>query len=394
MNSIDLLKMKNNVQCVSLDETITSIILGIFNQSNIKVFKNSKKQTNILKNTKIQTKKDMNENKLIMIMNKLSHNNMNELINEYLTNVLIKDEEEYNIIQYEIFLKMVKDITFINNYIPFIIKIFSIEKYKLSYYPTIFINTIYSIINYHYKNITDSTQIIAPRDDETHRISCVQIIKKLISFNFFSHDLYHYVSKILLTQIYYKIDIFYWFNDMTELSNIYKNDIIDNIQYCIQNNMHREQLMIESLFQDKVDSKMDTIVDTNKVNNTVDNNTILNISIKNILDEYVYLEIIEEVVNFVNTECTDHNQKNVFSRELLTYYFSNNEKKKNLLSIFESLIKKKVISKSNITGGLLLYLDNNTVTKNDSMEYLLKFLRNNNITKNIEFVFKKYKIKI
>ena len=146
MNSANLLKLKNDINCILLNETLVAKILDYFNQSNIKTIKNNKKQVNILKSNKIQTKKELNENKLIMIMNKLSHNNINELIKEYLSTISLLDEEQYIIIQHELLLKMIKDVTFINNYIPFIILLFSIERKKLSIYPSYFINTLNKII--------------------------------------------------------------------------------------------------------------------------------------------------------------------------------------------------------------------------------------------------------
>ena len=89
MNSIDLLKLKNDSKCNLLQESIITTIIGLFNQSNIKTFKISTKQVNILKNNKIQEKKELNENKIIMIMNKISQNNINELIIEYISLIKI-----------------------------------------------------------------------------------------------------------------------------------------------------------------------------------------------------------------------------------------------------------------------------------------------------------------
>ena len=57
MNSANLLKLKNDINCILLNETLVAKILDYFNQSNIKTIKNNKKQVNILKSNKIQTKK-------------------------------------------------------------------------------------------------------------------------------------------------------------------------------------------------------------------------------------------------------------------------------------------------------------------------------------------------
>lgn len=404
MNSIDLLKLKNDTRCVLLNEMTIATILGFFNQSNIKTFKIVKKQVNILKNNKIQGKKDLNENKLIMIMNKISHNNINSLIKEYLSTITINTLEEYNSIQHEIICKLIKDITFIDNYIPFIIKIFSIEKYKLSFDPEYFINTLNSIIQSHYSCKPISTESnITDRVNESDRIACITIIKKLISFNFFTINLYHYISKLLLSQQYYKIDVYYWFVDLIEYKNIYKSLIHNCIIECNKSGLKREELMLETIFDDNIKpietipdepKKFSDIVLTDKVSkpiNTTTNHFI--ISIQNIIDEYLYLEILDEVGNFIINECKDLNEKNIFCHELIKIYFTGS-KRPLILVLFEFLIKKKYIFKSNLSKGLLLYLENYTINTSDPIDTFLKFLRSNNITNNIEHVFKKYRVKL
>ena len=434
MNSIDLLTLKNDPKCAILEEDIISDIVSSFNQSNIKTFKVSKKQVNILKNNKIQIKKDLNENKLVMVMNKLSHNNINELVKEYLSTITISNEDEYYILQNQILEKMIKDITFIDNYIPFVIKIFSIEKYKLSLEPLLFISNIYNIVNHLYYK-SENTTNIEITDSENYRSSILMLIKKLIVFNFFNDNMYDYISEILLNQTYYKVDIYYWFDKISNKVLIkYNNDIIENINYCNLNNLKRDALMIESIVQNNKEMSVHTNVSipknntitnkaiTNKTitNNTITNNTITNntiitkpinktiinktdeiftISCQNIIEEYLYLEIIEEVQLFINTECNNKEydntfQKSIFCKELLKYYFTNPEKRISILKLYDILIKKKYIFKSNISKGLLIYLEANNINKNDNIESFLKFLKNNNITKNIEHVFKKYKNKI
>ena len=399
MNSIDLLKLKNDTKCVLLNETIVSTILGFFNQSNIKTFKISKKQVNILKNNKIQGKKDLNENKIIMIMNKISHNNINELVKEYLSTITITTVEEYNVIQQEILCKLVKDITFIDNYIPFIIKIFSIEKHRLSLEPIYFISTLNKIIIDNYSS--DTSDIL-----ETYRVAYLQVIKKLISFNFFTSSLYDYISKLILSKNIYKIDVYHWFNNINqsllhkELLNKYNSEIRDTINYCNKNNLKREELMIDSLFEnckltvvpeEHSSFKVPIDIPIQKKENKAEEFII---SVNNIIEEYLYLEYIDEVNNFINNSCKELSEKNIFCQELLKYYFTESGKRISILNLYDNLIKKKIIYKSNLSKGLLLYLENNSISKQDNIEGFLKFLKANNITKNIEHVFKKYHIKI
>ena len=402
MKSNDLILFKNDITCLNLDEIIIQDIFDSFNQSNIKTNKIVKKQVNILKNNKIQVKKDLIENKLINIMNKVSFNNINELIKEYLNTINIITNEEYIIIQQEILSKIIKDIKFINNMIPFIIKLFSIEKYRLNIIPSHFMISIYNILLSNYNNVND---------DETYRISCLTLIKKLIEFNFFTKDMYLYISNLLLDNKNYKVDIYYWFNDSMININTYHDKLMENIIYCRENDMKREELMIESLLVNTL------LVNTIPINtlpiNTLPINTLLvnnNIQlsgntcevkedsriiiINNIIEEYLYLGIVNEVEQFINSELKSIDCKNIFCKELLnTYLTLDLEKRKSVLKLYEELIKNKVIVKSNISKGLLLYLDTNRGV-NNIIEGFLKFLKNNNITKNIEHIFKKYKIKI
>ena len=380
MNSINLLKLKNDNNCISLNNTIITSILELFNQSNIKTVKVSATQINILQNNKIQGKKELNENKIIMIMNKISQNNINELVIEYLLLINITTVEEYNIIQREMLCKLVKDIKFIDNYIQFIIKIFSIEKYRLSLEPLFFISTLNKQI---IDNYTTDTL-------ETDRISYLQIVKKLIAVTFFTSDLNDYISNLILSQNIYKIDVYYWFNNK-DLLNKYETNIRDTINYCTQNNLKREALMIESLFEN---IKLPVIYHEIKEIVKVDNKNEFIILVNNIIDEYLYLECIDEVTKFINNSCKELIEKNIFCQELLKYYFLQSDKKITILNLYDSLIKNKIIYKSNISKGLLLYIENNNISKQDNIEVLLHFLKNNNITKNIEHIFKKYHIKI
>ena len=210
-----------------------------------------------------------------------------------------------------------------------------------------------------------------------------------------------------MNQNYNKVDIYHWFDKLPKnILNKYNNNIIENINYCTTNNMKREALMIESLIQTIVTTpdlhtnkninvtEIKNNTTTYKNTNIIKTDEIFIVSCQNIIEEYLYLEIIDEVQLFINTECKDIIQKSIFCRELLKYYFTNNEKKVIILKLYENLINKKILFKSNISKGLLLYLETNNINKTDNIENFLKFLKINNITKNIEHIFKKYRIKI
>jgi hypothetical protein len=382
MDSTTLYKLKNDIRCVLLNEKIINDITDIFSKSNIRVIKCVKKQVNVMKTNKIQAKKDLNENKIIMIMNKISDNNINELVAEYISNLMVDTEEKYNAIMLEIFNKMLKDIKFIKNYIKFAIKIFTIEKKRLNLYPEEFIELIINTIN--------------KSEVEQDRSACFEIIKNLVKVQFFNEDIIKFISEnVLLTDDNKIIDVYNWFNGMEEC-NIYADKIDLISQKCSNNNMNRESILISSLIEDK-------FINHEEIDNKPKNNDdILNTSIFNIIDEYLFLNSIDEVCEFINNECSSINLKNIFCKELLEYFNQSEHDISKGLHLVDLLIKKKVLFKSNASKGLLLFLNNKddqNEDEDDDQYYefiikILKYLKNNNITKNIEHIFKKYKIKL
>jgi hypothetical protein len=378
MNSVDLYKLKNDTKCVFLSENIISSILDTFSKSNIKVIKCAKKQVSAIKTNKVQAKKDLNENKIIMIMNKISENNINELIGEYLCNVFVDTEEKYNVIMTEIFNKMLKDIKFVENYIKFALKIFIIEKKRLNLYPEEFIDLIKLTVNI---------------GTEEERCACYTLMKVLIKYEFFNKDIIKFISNIVLSnndKLKY-IDVYNWFVgiDISE----YREYILNIIKKCNSENMNREEILLESLFE--------KIINNELVEETLDiisNHNQINTLINNIIEEYDFLKSIDEVIEFIQLECDNINNKNLFCKEVINFYIS---KDINIgLELIDELIKKKSLFKSNISKGLVLYLGENNNNNNTSIHnntkiiQILKYLKNNNITKNIEHIFKRFRVKL
>jgi hypothetical protein len=345
------------------------------------MIKTSKKQVNIMKTNKIQAKKDLNENKLIMIMNKLSSDNINELVAEYISNINLADNNDgssYNVILTEIFNKMIKDIKFIENYISFAIKIFAIEYKRLNIYPTVFIDFI--------RDTLDNSS------DENIRSACYEIIKKLQKCGFFDESILTFISKnlFLLGSTHY-IDIYNWFSSFPkEYIYKYKNDIT-NILGNINNN--RDKILISSLLENNVNTDN---IDSFEFEENDEFKTL----ISNILEEYNFIKSIDEVEEFIKTDCNDINKKNIFCKEFIEFNINNVSTID--MSLIDELIKNKILFKSNISKGLVLYLShimsNNQINKTDerydTIIDILKYLKNNNITKNIEHIFKKFRVKL
>jgi hypothetical protein len=372
MNSVDLYKLKNDTKCVFLSENIISDILDVFSKSNIKVIKCAKKQVSAIKTNKVQAKKDLNENKIIMIMNKISDNNINELVSEYLCNILVDTEEKYNVIMIEIFNKMLKDITFVENYIKFAIKIFIIEKKRLNLYPEEFIDLI-------------KLNIIS-NESEAERAACYTIIKILINHSFLNEKIIKYISNIVLNNKSRYIDVYNWFNGLN--INEYKDDILNIANKCNNENMNREAILIENLLDNE------KVITEAPPEILYEESNVINTSMINILEEYEFLKSVDEVIEFINIECYNINNKNLFCKEILDFYMEKDIK--DGINLVDELIKKKALFKSNISKGLVMFLNLNktTITSNNKIIQVLKYLKHNNITKNIEHIFKRFKVKL
>ena len=374
MNSVNLYALRDHIDCSYLDEDIIQNITNIMSKSNIKPNKAVKKQVNVMKTNKIQAKKDLNENKVIMIMNKISDNNINNLTVEYITNVLVDTEEKYNSIQDEIFNKIIKDIKFIDNYIKFALNVFMIEKHRLNLSPERFIENI--IVSYNNAN-------------ENVRIGAYMMIQKLVKCNFFNNNIIDYISNIVLNNTASErfIDTYHWFNNLEQCTNSFNIDtyiegINNMIILCGKNNMNREKILIESIIE-----KVPVRIVCNDEAEILNNDTNIN----GIIEEYLEDEEITTVSAYLDAECKEIDDKNNFARVVFINYIDTfNEK---LFEMLETLINEKVLFKSNLSKGLVLLLQDSEIDR-DAVINILKFLKNQNITKNIENIFRKYKVKI
>lgn len=386
MNSTTLLALKNNTKYQILSENIICSINNLFNMSNAIVKKKSNKnKINIIKNTNFQQTKNKFENKIIMILNKVSNDNIDKLIIEFLENITIDTIEEYNMIQTIIFNKIIREIDMIDSYYKFMIIIFQIMYYKFNFEPYYFTLLIENFILHCYNNtiLSDEFAFLQDYNDETIRCNVIKIIKLLLHYNFFNYELKNIITDILFNQHKFNIDISCWFSNDNQYIELYKEQLVERINNC---SSFREKILLENLFSQ---TSVVTVNHTN-INDNMTNE--LEILMDNIIEEYMYFKSLDDITEFINEYCNNPDDKNIFCSLLINHYFKS-EDNNSILTLFTILIKNKVIFKSNISRGLTIYCKDNDTINNDKMKQLLLFLKSNNITKNIEHIFKKYKIK-
>lgn len=398
MNYQDLYKLKNKPEYKYLDKTVINEINKVFSGSNIKTKKyKNKTSNNIFKTTKFNLDKNRIKNKIILILNKVSELNINNLTIEYLKNIELENESEFIDIQIEFYKKMIKDIDLLEYYYLFMINIFSIVKSKYNFLPEIFVNILKDKILDDYTSnslIKEGNCFLQDYTKEIFRVNNLEIVKFLISKKFFSNEILDIVSNYLLNQDKHIPDIYYWFNNLS-ISTNHKEKIKEKISN--EKNM-RNQILLEKIIEGKNEcvNKIKLEKDINNIedNKEIEEDTLI-IQIKNIIEEYIYLKSVEEVIEFIKDECKSPIHKNLFCKIIFYYFFNSCQQNENdFIKLLDILIKKKILFKSNLSRGLIIFSNDFNINNSNKIKLLLLYLKSNNITKHIEYIFKKYNIKL
>ena len=118
-----LLSFKNHEDTLELDSEFLKIVSENFTKNYSK--KTKKKnikpilKCNLLKNIKLQTDKNKTEYKANLLINKLSKDNFEEIIKEFIITFLEIEQDDFDIILEKIFTKMIKDDKFIGLFFKF-----------------------------------------------------------------------------------------------------------------------------------------------------------------------------------------------------------------------------------------------------------------------------------
>lgn len=392
MDLESFVSLKNSLELETLSNEITSLINLL--SGGKKVFKNYK-GNQILKNPKIQLLKNKIENKVNLVLNKLSELNFNNLLIEFVESFGKITEQDYINIQKAFYLKMQSDISFIKIYVEFF-KI--ISNIYCDFKPDFMIKIIEGKVMYDYNKIIldDEDMQFLKEDDntpqaETRRINHLSIIRNMINVGFFKSEITATLDAIILEQNTYYSDIYYWYQNRTldtKTKNIIKNKIQNNTLPL------REKVLLDTLINADIQQPVSAKTITKAVKapeQSAINIDTLHIECDNILEEYIYMESIEEVKIFIETRCKDALAKNKFCQyTFLKYFEGTSDISSKILSFIKLVTKKQLLFKSNLSRGLLLLygnwedisIDFHNATK--KMKELLDCLKNMGITKNIE----------
>jgi hypothetical protein len=386
MNNYDIemfINLRNHENCQNLDQNIIdTIIANSSNNEKNKKYKNQKKVVNILKNPNIKIIKDKMVNKINLILNKISENNIENLIIEFIENIKINNIDEYNEFLKIFYNKILLEINFIKFYIKFL-EIISqvylvVYNYTLEYFFNLIESKFYS--DYYSKNYEN---FINDSDDINKRINNLTLISDLLKLNYFKENFLNYFEDLLLNQTKHLGDIHHWFknNNISEDNKVKIQNLIN------KNNQLREKILLENLIDKNnviSENKQQKII-YKKINNN-------NIELENMLEEYLFIDNFESLEDYINTNCHDAIGKNKFCEFIFSKFFKmDNQESNKILNLLKSLVKKKILFKSNLSRGLLNIYNKGTSSK---IKTILLFLKNMGITNGLENLMMKYNLEI
>ena len=136
-----LFNLKYSEECLYLDSDIIEFISDSFTNNNSKNKKFKilpKKAVAIIKNPKLKQIKDKISNKVNLILNKISENNIDNLVFEFIENIKITNIDKYNDFIKSFYFKLLSEINFFKFYIKFFSIISSVyeqvNNYNIEYF--------------------------------------------------------------------------------------------------------------------------------------------------------------------------------------------------------------------------------------------------------------------
>ena len=386
-------KTYNNVQDLdSNTQDLLSVLFG--NTEKYKNLKKTKKNINILKNQKLQNKKDNIVNRVNLILNKLSESNIDNLIIEFIENINQVSLENFEDIQKAFYFKTISEINFVKIYLKFFKVIGYLYNKVQSYDLSFFISIVETKFNIDYMQQpinSDKYTFLIELEGETKRMNNMILIKNLVDLNFCSDKLIHLCDKVILNQTTYLPDIYHWFNSKNKELTKNEIDVIKSILNSI--NTPRDKILLENLIN-KVKTTQSVVKEVER--ETVVGDT-LKLETENIIDEYVLIKSFDDIKHFIDTRCVDAIAKNKFCEQLIDKYFIVNiESSQDIIELIKSLIKSHTLFKSNLSRGLIM-LNNNW--KDRSIDYnkpimrmktLLSMMKSIVITKGLESLIDYY----
>ena len=392
-----LLSFKDHKDLQNLDNDFLNSISDNFIKSYSKKVK--KKiikpilKCNLLKNSKLQADKNTVESRVNLILNKLSKNNFEQIIEEFLIKFSEIDQNVYDIILKSIFIKMIKDEKFITIFFKFYNNINQIYGYLFELNNKEFINLIELKIKNDYMNLdlNENMKFLENFKSEEHRLNSLKLLIYLVEKKNLHIDVINIVSDFLMNTDFIP-DINFWFSNKFIKNNLNIKDFNKKLIDKLNNEMNNRSLVLLKNLLDcnDIDYQIEDEDNEEEIFESsieeVSDKTEFEIQIDNILEEYLLLEEFDEILSFFENFINEDIDKKQFMSSLINFYFNS---PLNNLSKFKKLfvnLKKSKLIKSELYKNSL-----NEILNNDERFDYIDL--DNKISKLLE-IFKIIQIKV
>lgn len=388
MNIEFLLSFKDYDELLKLDdEFIKSLPDNFLKTYSKKVKKKIIKpisKNNILKNTKLQTAKNKDENKVKLILNKLSQDNFDNIIQEFLEKFTEINQENYNIILKVMYEKIVNDEKFIYIFFKFYNLINNIYSSIYDLNNKYFIDMIQAKTFYDYNNekLDENMIFLEKINMEENRINNLKLIILLVESKNFSIEILSTVTKILVSSNYIP-DIVFWFSNNCINNNIKKDDynnlLLEKLNKDINN---RYVILLKNLLgiNDNFNNTINETITEDEYQIEIKEEKIksdFEIETDNIIEEFILLEDFEEIIQFFDTFKTEVKNVKIFMTTLLNFYFNNTlSNYSKFQKLFINLKKNKLIEIEIFKSSLYDVLNNENKFDYNNIDIKLEKLLN------------------
>jgi hypothetical protein len=398
LNINNFLSFKTNPEVQNLDSTTLKLINTLF--PNVDRYRRSKKNNNkqstqLLKNHKLQNKKELVANRVNLILNKMSESNIENLVLEFIENINQIESDDWEEVSKTIYLKIISEVNFVKVYLQFA-RIISyiykqVQKHSFDYFVSL-VETKFAIDYSSYDTDGDPKyDFLEDLLGEQKRLNNMVLIKSMIDHKFFSESILSDCTNRILNQTNFMVDIYNWFNTCNLTPTNLQVETIKS--YLKRKDIGtREKVLLENLISNKMvvnDVKQSTV--TNQVIKKKPINTLA-LETDNILDEYLTMDTKEDLINFIETRCPDAITKNKFCEFVIDKLMTTEEENiSKLLDMLKDLIKSQILFKSNLSRGLLMTQDL-SVKPIERLKILLSIMKSIGITKGLESLMAIHKI--
>lgn len=381
-------QLRNSPQNKTLDINTINFILESFDNNDSKRSKKNssyKKNNNILhKTSKVKIVKDKVSTKVKLILNKLSQNNVNSLILEFIQNIKINSIDEYNEFLKAMYGKILSEISFVKVYLTFLKLIACTYNKLLNYDIHYFIELVENKFMGDYFN--GNNDEFCDDFNEDYRVNNLKLIREMIAMDFFDNNIELFINDKILKQSTYLTDIYHWFKDTSLDSHVVTE--IKNILNTHHDIEVRDKILLQNIIApyDAEPVKKSKLIFKKKKTTSLsfDENVVELINDYLVNDNYIIIK------SFIESTCKEISDKNRFCEIILNLYLTENYKC--VLDLIEELVNNQVLFKSNISKGLINIYNNNPTLKNNKNEQeLVNKLKILGITKHLEFIMDKYK---